>query len=109
MEYVFGRIQGGYENIKTIGTEHSSLSGHCILSTKYPDQTITDEFDIVEKYESKDDAEGRCYDWYSIINRQRTIDKSEAIKEDYQAQIDYVMMMSGIIRPQDEEVPNEQN
>ncbi len=42
----------------------------------YPDQTITDNFRIVGKLDSKEDAEGNCYDWYEIDRHYRVVDKT---------------------------------
>lgn len=42
---------------------------------EYPDQTITDRFHIVEKYDSSEDGDGNCYDWYVIGDHYRFTDK----------------------------------
>lgn len=75
MEYVFGTKEGS-EILKTKGSSHSFLSGFVEIERKYPDQTITDNFRIVKKYHSDEDAEGNCYDWYEIDNHYRAVDKS---------------------------------
>ena len=61
--------------LKTKGSTHSNLKGYCQVERSYPDQVITDNFCIVRKYQSADDIEGNCYDWYEIKEHYRYIDK----------------------------------
>lgn len=75
MEYIFGKSEVHGECLKTIDDKHSNLSGNNIVERTYSDAIITDTFDVVEKYQSKIDAEGKCYDWYAIVNHYRYIDK----------------------------------
>ena len=75
MEYIFGKSELHGESLKTISDKHSNLSGNNIIERTYSDAIITDTFDVVEKYQSKKDAEGKCYDWYAIANHYRYIDK----------------------------------
>ena len=78
MEYVFGTVRRDgrlIENLKTVGDKHTDLSGRVSIDRKYPDNYITDAFFIDEKYRSDEDAEGNCYDWYSIHGHNRYIDK----------------------------------
>ena len=81
MEYVFGTRDDDQVILKTVGTEHSELTGWHELERKYPDQTITDHFLILEKYDSAEDAEGNCYDWYSIDRHYRFTDRTGPVKE----------------------------
>ena len=77
MEYIFGTVQRGgvnVDNLKTVGTEHSDLSGKVNVVKKYNDNEITEVCDIVEKYHSAE-SEGVCYDWYYIKNYFRVEDK----------------------------------
>ena len=85
MEYVFG-TKKDKEILKTKGSSHSGLSGFHTLERKYPDQTVTDSFRIVQLLESKEDTEGNCYDWYEIDHHYRIADKSCGL----QAQIDAI-------------------
>ena len=85
MEYIFGTIRKrgkDVDNLKTVGTEHTNLTGKHTLERRYPDCTITDTFFIDEKYLSKEDSEGNCYDWYAISNHSRYIDYFSPQKED---------------------------
>ena len=78
MEYVFGTCKRHgieYDGLKTVGSEHSDLVGKHMVERTYPDNIITDVFDVVEKYHSATDEEGRCYDWYAIANHYRYMDK----------------------------------
>ena len=86
MEYVLG-TKGGDEVLKTKGSEHSDLTGFHELETKYPDEVITDNFHIVEKVDSAEDAEGNCYDWYIIDKHYRVTDKFSPNKEEIETGI----------------------
>ena len=80
VDYVFG-TKGGAEVLKTIGDAHTSLTGYHQLEREYPDQTITDNFRVVRKLRSAEDAEGRCYDWYEIDRHYRMTDKTGPVAE----------------------------
>lgn len=78
MEYIFGSVKRHgvlIDALKTIGTMHSDLVGHHQVVREFPDSVITDIFDVKEHYLSKRDASGKCYDWYSLENHYRYIDK----------------------------------
>lgn len=75
MEYVFG-TQGEIEVLKTKGSTHTDLTGFHQIEHEYPDQTITDNFRIVQKLNSQEDGEGNCYDWYEIDHHYRVTDKT---------------------------------
>jgi len=84
MEYTFGkRIQGNIttEMVKTKDTKHSDLKGSITIERRYPDNIITDVFDVRSKYLSKEDSEGNCYDWYIIDNHYRYMDKYSPDKD----------------------------
>lgn len=70
MEYVFTEC-----SLRTKGNSHMNLSGSQVVERTYDDNIITDVFDIVDKYLSKEDSDGNCYDWYHIKNHYRMIDK----------------------------------
>ena len=80
MEYVFG-TQGDVEVLKTKGDTHTDLTGFHSVERAYPDQTITDNFHIVRKLDSQEDAEGNCYDWYEIDHHSRVADKTARVAE----------------------------
>lgn len=80
MDYVFG-TKDGAEILKTIVGAHTSLTGYHQLEREYPDQTITDNFRVVRKLRSAEDAEGRCYDWYEIDRHYRMTDKTGPVAE----------------------------
>ena len=80
MEYVFG-TQGDVEVLKTKGDTHTDLTGFHSVERAYPDQTITDNFHIVRKLDSQEDAEGNCYDWYEIDHHYRVADKTARVAE----------------------------
>ena len=50
------------------------MTGLCAFNQAYNDRIVTDTFYIEEKYLSKEDAEGRCYDWYIINQHSRDTD-----------------------------------
>lgn len=105
MTYIYGistRVNPPCENLKTVGTEHSNLSGYIQTLTELGDGTkITDRCRIIEKYASKE-ANGLCYDWYLIDNHYRTEDataRAQKSIEAVRATVDYLSMMSGIDIP----------
>ena len=73
-QYVFGKDQDR-ETLQTKGSNHSDLTGFHEVTRAYPDQTITDNFHVIRKIDSKEDTEGNCYDWYEIDNHYRTTEK----------------------------------
>jgi hypothetical protein len=80
MEYVFG-TKGRIEVLKTKGSHHTDLTGYHQIEREYPDQTITDSFRVVRKLDSREDAEGNCYDWYEIDRHYRMTDKTGPVVE----------------------------
>ena len=84
MEYIFGTITRKNKEVdilKTVGSEHTNLEGKHIIERKYSDSIITDNFIVVEKYLSKDGADGKCYDWYELKDHSRYIDYFTPLKE----------------------------
>lgn len=69
------------EVLKTKGDAHTDLTGFHQIVHEYPDQTITDNFRVVRKLNSKEDAEGSCYDWYEIDRHYRVTDKTGPLVE----------------------------
>lgn len=66
---------------------------------EYPDQTITDNFRVVRKIDSNEDAEGNCYDWYEIDHHYRITDKTGPVKvaeAQNRADIDFIAMETGV-------------
>lgn len=62
------------KNLKTVGDEHTNLKGFCHIERHYSDNVITDEFRVVEKYQTNE-TDVSCLDWYVIDSHMRTIDK----------------------------------
>lgn len=82
MEYILGTNDfSGEEILKTVGAEHTELSGFQQTVREYPDCTITDTFHVVKKTKSDEDSEGNCYDWYVIDRHYRSIDKTGPVKD----------------------------
>lgn len=81
MEYVIG-ITDGKETLRTKGEKHTFLSGYTELQQSVSGfYTITDTMLITEHYHSAEDADGICYDWYFITNRERTLSPTEETHE----------------------------
>lgn len=78
MDYIFGQ-----NTVKTVGDSHSDLQGFCSIMREYPDQNITDNFTVVEKVKSDEDSEGKCYDWYTIAEHYRYVDRTKTIEQPY--------------------------
>lgn len=105
MTYIYGtgtRNGHTYENLKTVGTEHSDLSGYISTVRDFPDGTkITDHCRIARKYFSKESG-ALCYDWYEITDHYRetdTTEKMQAKVDQLTANLDYISMMSGVEIP----------
>lgn len=84
MEYVFGHARKSgkiVDILKTVNSEHTNLNGTNIIERKLPACVIVDGFVVKEKYLSKTDTVGKCYDWYIITNHYRYIDYFTPMKE----------------------------
>lgn len=82
MDYIFGSKDfTGEEVLKTVGTEHTNLSGFQQTVREYPDCIITDSYFVVRKTKSDEDSEGKCYDWYLIDHHNRTIDRTKPLSD----------------------------
>lgn len=84
MEYIFGTSSRNgqlQENLKTVDTKHSDLSGYINTIREYSDGTkIEDRCKIIKKYASKE-SNGMCYDWYYITDHYRNVDTSKKIQD----------------------------
>lgn len=96
MEYIFGK-KGKDEILKTKGESHTDLAGWQEYKISYPDCEITDDFYIEEKYDSKEDVEGNCYDWYIISSHNRNIDRTNLLKEEIEAITPYTLTKTAYI------------
>ncbi len=76
MEYVFGVEE--QRTLMTKGPEHTDLAGYMEIVREYPDCVITDNFRVTSHTGSEEDSEGGCYDWYTIDEHYRTVDKTPA-------------------------------
>ena len=77
MEYIFGKMRrkGKYvEILKTVNDKHTNLLGFGHVEKQNPNEIITDDFRIVEKFDS-DDHDGLYYDWYEIDSHNRVVDR----------------------------------
>lgn len=77
MDYIFGNVDlygELVESLKTVGKEHSELAGFNEVRREYDGSVIVDAFVVVKKYNSREDTEGNCYDWYVIDKHSRYID-----------------------------------
>lgn len=73
MDYIFGtdRVDGQmFENLKTVGDEHTDLSGYVETRRVYDDRVICDRFRVVEKYGQAENSEKK-YDLYRIEEHYR--------------------------------------
>lgn len=81
MEYVYGTANRGgvmVENLKTVGSSHTALSGFFGTVRTFGDGTrIEDQCRILEHYKSSE-QDGLCYDWYYIDSHYRNIEKDAA-------------------------------
>ena len=75
MEYIFGtstRDGMTVENLKTVGEQHTNLSGFHTTVRKFQDGSeATDRFRVLEHYHSAESG-GKMYDWYTIDSHTRS-------------------------------------
>ena len=105
MEYAFGNNKE-YETLRTKGSEHTNLNGFVTVNQDNGVQSITDQFHVIEKYDSKEDVEGNCYDWYTIDQHMRMIDNMPKVQKEIDkvnAVMEYIAMMTDVEIPTDEE------
>ena len=98
MEYIFGRSTRHSDErmiLKTKGDSHSHLGGSFELEEVYPDSRITTRCEIVRRYKSDEDAEGNCYDWYTINNYERHVDLSDSERGALSSEIDELTAYCG--------------
>lgn len=78
MEYVYGTANRGgvmVENLKTVGSSHTALSGFFGTVRIFEDGTkIEDQCRILEHYKSSE-QDGLCYDWHYIDSHYRQQEK----------------------------------
>lgn len=105
MDYIFGtstRTGKTLENLKTVGAEHTNLSGFTSTVREFEGGSkIEDRCRIIKKYASKDTG-GKCYDWYLIDNHYRIVDNSGRADQKIMrltANTDYIAMMAGVDIP----------
>lgn len=80
MEYIFGRDNyTGDEVLKTKGKEHTDLIGFVQTVRETDLDTTTDNFYVVRKVRSAEDAEGNCYDWYVIDKHNTILDSTKRV------------------------------
>lgn len=90
MDYIYGTVRRSgktYENLKTVGTKHSNLSGAVETVRDYDDAIITDRCTIIAHYHNAEDVSGLCYDWYTITDHYRCVDKSPEVQRAQEAAI----------------------
>lgn len=76
MEYIFGtstRDGMTVENLKTVGEQHTNLSGFCTTVRKFQDGSeATDRFRVLEHYHGAESGD-KMYDWYIIDSHTRSM------------------------------------
>lgn len=75
MEYVFG-TKGLKEILKIKSRDHTNLVGWHSVKRENDVEILVDNFHVIRKYNSTEDIEGNCYDWYEIDNHYRVSDKT---------------------------------
>lgn len=91
MEYIFGKSTRRRVDqliLKTKGEHHTHLAGPLELTEVYPDCTITTNCIITKHYKAAEDAEGSCYDWYTIEEYERKVDLAEIARMELEEEID---------------------
>lgn len=99
IEYVFGTMwweNQERETLKTVTKDsHTDLKGYNEITREYTDNKITDRFQIVTKFLSKEES-GKFYDWYIIDRHYRFHDRSEYVELLSDSKIDYIAMKFGL-------------
>lgn len=78
IQYIFGH-DGRAMILKTVGAEHTDLSGHFVVVVQTDVDETTHTCDILRKHRSFEGADGTCYDIYHIGGYYCNIDKTAAI------------------------------
>lgn len=84
MEYIFGiaNLDGEViENLKTVGDEHTELSGYVETRRAFADCVICDRFRVVRKYRSMENSEKK-FDLYHITDHYRYTELSQQMREE---------------------------
>ena len=76
MQYIYG-TDGDRQILKTVGATHTDFNGFLSTSRETEGVTTIDRCRIVDHYKSDEDAEGNCYDWYTITDRYHYEDRQE--------------------------------
>lgn len=80
MEYVFG-TKDKDEILKVKGAEHTDLTGYQQVVLETDLDKTTHDFRIVRKWDSAEDVEGNCYDWYIIDHHSSYVDTTKPVVE----------------------------
>lgn len=95
MEYIFGtstRDGMTVENLKTVGEQHTNLSGFHMTVQKFQDGSeATDRFRVLEHYHSAESG-GKMYDWYTIDSHTRS--EKGALNREAAAAVRLAMMQA---------------
>ena len=102
MELSFGRrAEDGKPYVRVKSNHHTDFAGQVRIETPHSNMTVTDTFEALSRYQTKDDAEGNTYDWYLITDHYQTQERftptcqkqmdSALVKQ--RGDIDYMAMM----------------
>ena len=103
-QYSYG-TRGKSETLRTKSDAHTNLRGWQTVEQKYPAQNITDRFYVERKYDTREDEEGNCYDWYVISGHYRVVDNTPLLQQESDktnANLDYIAMMADIDLPEED-------
>lgn len=90
MEYTIGTVQRGKSCrmiLKTKDVAHTDLDGRVSLEMKLGNTLIRDAFTVVKKYQSAEDLDGNCYDWYYICDHYRHEDRTEEVRSECEQEV----------------------
>lgn len=90
MEYVFGRLPDGSQNLMVKSKAETDLAGRTEIRRDFDDCFIIDNFYAGEKYKTETDSEGIFYDWYNVSDHGRTIDYSKKLEPQIQSNSDSI-------------------
>ena len=98
MEYIIGESTVNRKpvlQLKTIGDEHTDLSGKITFAQELTASRIDYSCKIKEHYYSTEDIEGKCYDYYIIEDVCISENLSDAAEQKYENDIDELLLVIG--------------
>ena len=98
MEYIIGESTVNRKpvlQLKTIGDEHTNLSGKFSFTDENAAGRIECSCEIKKHYYSTEDVEGKCYDYYIVEDVYVSENLSDTAEQMYEDDIDELLLIIG--------------